>query len=339
MKNIKKIVLSTLLFILVIILLSSSVHAAEACKKYKDENYFPLTYYYSKKVNYLDAFYINYYGLNTTQIRYLQKELNDVMHEEILASEYEFLDTDGEIGWRTRYWLRAFKAKYGLSVNDELDFNTIYRLNESYNYRKVLIRANTLNVRNIPGTSNSVIIGKLHKGDLVYIYGDSDIVDGITWYKVLLDGQFGYISGNPEYTKTTFVEVDKPSQTLRLYVDTKLYLDTPVTTGKKDGVHDTLNGYFEIFFIDTDRILQPSGAFVKYWMRFTTNGQGLHDASWRDSDDVFNYFGGVVYKTQWAEAGSKYTGSHGCVNIPSAVMPFIFNHPDVGIGTPVYVHE
>lgn len=339
MKNIKKILFSTLISAFVLTLITSPVNAAEFRKKYKDENHLPLTSLYSKRVSYVDAFYINYYGITTNQARYLQKELNDVMHQEILESEYEFLDTDGQIGWRTRYWLREFKAKYELPVNDELDSQTIYKLNEAYNYRKVLIRADTLNVRNIPGTSGSTVIGQLHRGDLVCIYGDSDIVNGITWYKVLYEGQFGYISGHPEYTRTTFVEVDIPSQTLRLYDDTILYLDTPVTTGKKDGIHDTLTGYFKIYFIDTDRTLQPSGAFVRYWMRFTENGQGLHDASWRDSDDVFNYFGGVVYKTQWAEAGSKYTGSHGCVNIPSAVMPYIFNHPDVGIGTPVYVHQ
>lgn len=50
-------------------------------------------------------------------------------------------------------------------------------------------------------------------------------------------------------------------------------------------------------FTDTNRYLQPSNAFVKYWMRFNNaKAQGLHDANWRGATENFNYFGGVVYK-------------------------------------------
>ena len=72
-------------------------------------------------------------------------------------------------------------------------------------------------------------------------------------------------------------------------------------------------------FIDTDRYLQPSNAFVHYWMRFNNpKAQGLHDASWRWN------FGGDIYKTN---------GSHGCVNLPYSLAESIYNN--ISVGTPV----
>jgi lipoprotein-anchoring transpeptidase ErfK/SrfK len=49
-------------------------------------------------------------------------------------------------------------------------------------------------------------------------------------------------------------------------------------------------------------------------------GVGIHDASWRSS------FGGEIYKT---------SGSHGCINVPTDVMPTIYN--SVPKGTPVII--
>ena len=46
-------------------------------------------------------------------------------------------------------------------------------------------------------------------------------------------------------------------------------------------------------------------------------------ASWRGSTENFTYFGGTVYK-QNGKAGTKYSGSKGCVNIPPNKMPIIF---------------
>ena len=47
-------------------------------------------------------------------------------------------------------------------------------------------------------------------------------------------------------------------------------------------------------------------------------GIGIHDADWRDE------FGGEIYKTN---------GSHGCINVPSEVMPELYDM--VELGTPV----
>ena len=61
-------------------------------------------------------------------------------------------------------------------------------------------------------------------------------------------------------------------------------------------------------------------SFVKYWMAYSGNNYGIHDASWR------NKFGGSIYKAN---------GSHGCVNVPTDAAAKLYNMLD--IGTPVYI--
>ena len=94
----------------------------------------------------------------------------------------------------------------------------------------------------------------------------------------------------------------------------------------------------KIPIVDCEKCLDKAlmgGAHSDYWIRFS-GGQGLHDASWRDSNYLYNYFGGVVYKNLKAAAGSKYSGSHGCVNIPSQKMPIIYTYAEAGV--PIYIH-
>lgn len=45
------------------------------------------------------------------------------------------------------------------------------------------------------------------------------------------------------------------------------------------------------------------------------NGVGLHDASWRSE------FGGTIY---------KYSGSHGCVNLPYSAAKAIYAEAEIG---------
>ena len=278
---------------------------------------------YSKYVHFLSQdIYQNY---DKTQARYLQKELNAVLGCN--------LDTNGIVDSQTRKYIKDFQKAYNLPITGSVDSKTRNFLNVAYKFQKVIVSANSLNVRNKPGTSNSDVIGVATKGTIFSIIS-THWVNGTKWYGIAYnDGVTGYISS--KYTKNTFVEVDIVSQTLRLYKNSLLILDSAITTGKK-GSYDTQKGYFEVMFIDTDRYLQPSNAFVHYWMRFNNpKAQGLHDASWRGSTENFTYFGGTVYK-QNGKAGTKYSGSKGCVNIPPNKMPIIFNN--IGLGTPVYVH-
>ena len=60
---------------------------------------------------------------------------------------------------------------------------------------------------------------------------------------------------------------------------------------------------------------------VKYWIRLTGSGIGIHDADWRYS------FGGNIW---------RWGGSHGCINTPPSIMPTIFELVEENM--PVVVH-
>ncbi len=283
-------------------------------------------------VDYLTGNVLNS-GYNRTQVRYLQKELNMVIGCD--------LDTDGIPGNLTRNCVRDFQRKYGLTVDGLVGKQTRNKLNQLYLENKVIVSANNLNIRNNPGTSGTTIIGRVTKGNILTVLGTT-YVGSKLWYHIRYNEITGYVIS--DYVRSTFVEVDIVSQTLRLYVNMELLLDTPVTTGKADGEHDTNKGFFYALFKDTDRYLQPSNSYVRYWVRFyDTRALGIHDADWRGNTVNYNYFGGTRYQQQNYNAGSKYSGSHGCVNVPVPKMPIIYNSAiaswtNTNIATPVYVH-
>lgn len=324
--------LSIILFTLIILSFSSTVFAntdktiSESALEESIEtnatNNTPAISPSSSKVSYVSA-YIGSSNYSSTQVRYLQKELNA-----ILGTKF---DTNGKMTSELRKAIKQFQEKYNLEVDGLVGPNTRNMLNSIYRYKKVIVSVNVLNIRLRPTTS-SPKISEVHKGDILG-YIRTNWTDGETWYKISYNGLVGYVYG--KYTKDTFIEVDITSQTLRLYKNRNLVLDTAITTGKK-GSYDTQKGYYPIMFIDKDRILKPSGSHVDYWMRFNdAKAQGIHDASWRGNTENFNYFGGDIYKRDRI-AGTKYSGSQGCVNIPPNKMPYIYEN--TGLGTPVYVH-
>ena len=292
----------------------------------------PLISPYSSYVDYINPVTILLTDRNRDQIRYVQKMLNVIMKDKMKETNSPLLETTGLLDSRTRLWLRLFKAKYGLPVNDYFNSDTVAKLNEAYKYQKIIINTSTLNVRNAPGTSNTSVIGKVYKGEILSIYG-SVWCQGNRWYKVDYNGRIGYVCGGSNIS-TTFIEIDITAQTLRAYVNCQLKVDTPVTTGKKWS-HDTREGYFTVSEKCTNKALM-GGAKSQYWLRFS-GGQGIHDAKWRNSNYLFKYFGGIVYKTQGYEAGNCHTGSHGCVNTPLARMSALYYY--INYGTPVYIHH
>lgn len=126
----------------------------------------------------------------------------------------------------------------------------------------------------------------------------------------------------------TYVEVSIADQHLWYYEDGELVLDSPVVTGTR-GSHDTPRGQFFVQFTQRNAVLvgrpdadgNPSYRTpVSYWMPFY-NGCGMHDANWRSS------FGGGIY---------TYSGSHGCVNMPSGAAGELFRHVEKGVPVIVY---
>lgn len=152
-----------------------------------------------------------------------------------------------------------------------------------------------------------------------------------------LKNNAGKVSHEPTYSKYadaksntiggSYVEVDVDAQHVYVYKNHELVFDTSCVTGK-EYTTPTPSGIYTIYMKERDASLTgemtadgtPSYVSqVKYWMPFY-EGYGLHDASWRDD------FGGSIY---------EYSGSHGCVNLPTASAAKIWELCPKG--TPVVV--
>ncbi|EFR30791.1 L,D-transpeptidase family protein [Eremococcus coleocola] len=125
---------------------------------------------------------------------------------------------------------------------------------------------------------------------------------------------------------STYVEIDMANQTMFIYKDGQIVLETPIVTGRVGT--DTIPGAYSVWDKQKDAVLKGYNSHtqrdyaqpVAYWMPFDTTGQGIHDASWQSS------FGGDTYLNN---------GSLGCINTPPDAMGQVFEI--VEVGTPVIV--
>lgn len=158
---------------------------------------------------------------------------------------------------------------------------------------------------------------------------------------------FKKVSGNKSYsgTKTvkvtitddaygktpsgTWVEVCLETQQMFMFVNNKLYCKTSVVTGTGvSGPLSTKRGYHQV--ISKKSPAQLRGSYgssswdvkVSFWLGFTSDGQGIHDSTWRTSG-----YGGEIYKNN---------GSHGCVNTPYAAASKIYSKAFMGMPVIVY---
>ena len=126
--------------------------------------------------------------------------------------------------------------------------------------------------------------------------------------------------------KGSWIEVNIKTQTLRMYIKNKLYVKTPIVSGNVGDRH-TSKGTHSILEKTAHRQLKGSyhgqtwDVTVNYWLKFTSDAQGIHDSVWRSA------YGGNIYKTN---------GSHGCVNTPLGAMRKIFKKARVGMPVIVY---
>lgn len=135
-------------------------------------------------------------------------------------------------------------------------------------------------------------------------------------------------SKNVSIIENTYIEIDISDQILYFYQDNQFVLSSPIVTGMNET--PTYNGYFYIYSKETDVILKSENYNyqqpVSFWMPFN-GGIGLHDATWRDR------FGEDIY---------KYSGSHGCVNLPYEIALFLYQNTWTNYyndGTKVLVHD
>ena len=131
---------------------------------------------------------------------------------------------------------------------------------------------------------------------------------------------------------STYIEVDIAAQHMWYIVDGSTAMESDVVTGLPADGRNTPTGVYSILYTERDSTLKgetdpatgkPSYETpVAFWMPFTWQGHGFHDATWQSS------FGGNRYLTN---------GSHGCVNMPYDKAQQLFGM--IGAGTPVIIHN
>lgn len=136
--------------------------------------------------------------------------------------------------------------------------------------------------------------------------------------------------GMPDWGEE-YVEVDLTRQHMWYIRGGEILLETDVVTGKPEEGMCTPEGVYSILYTQADAVLvgelnpltgEPGyRQHVDYWMPFTQQGHGFHDADWQWT------FGGTVYMSN---------GSHGCVNMPTDKAGELYEI--LAAGTPVVIH-
>ena len=120
------------------------------------------------------------------------------------------------------------------------------------------------------------------------------------------------------------MEIDYTNQHLWFYKDGALLVDTAVVTGNVSAGNASPEGIFCLVGKSEHETLKGEGYStpVDYWMPFY-GGVGIHDAdSWR------SVYGGTIYQN---------SGSHGCINTPTAKVAVIYEN--IEVGTPIVCYS
>ena len=107
------------------------------------------------------------------------------------------------------------------------------------------------------------------------------------------------------------------NQWVCMYIDGEKILETDMVSGTyTNPSRRTPPGTYTLYWKKSPAVLKsdkPGDSYenpVTYWMPFN-GGIGLHDANWRGS------FGGSIY---------MYSGSHGCINLPTSAAKVIYDN-------------
>ena len=162
-------------------------------------------------------------------------------------------------------------------------------------------------------------IGGLERLETVRVLGEYD-----DWYFAMTnDYNFGFV--HKDYTNELtdcYSIVDKSEQKLWMYKNNQLYFFSLVTTGKDSTPTDT--GLTEIIEKTEGRYLIGADykQWVDHWAQVNWDEEGFHDSNRPESD-----FGSEIYHTN---------GSHGCINIPPAIIAEMFDY--LSVGDKVLIH-
>lgn len=180
---------------------------------------------------------------------------------------------------------------------------------------------------------------KVSRGDLVWIIDPdgeaAQLTADINSHRDVSRKPVYLREGAGEYSKelnigNTYVDVDLSRQHVNYFKNGTQKFECDCVSGCIAAGHGTPTGVYQVGNKLRNITLKGGGkkgsktyyeSFVSYWMSFIGSSIGLHDASWRST------FGGDIY---------KYSGSHGCVNLPPKKAGELY--PILEIGDPVIVH-
>ena len=244
-----------------------------------------------------------------------------------LNLEYDKAKSAKELTIEPKIQRKRARENLTSSVKDEILFSKMY-----FGYLKD--NANIFN-------DSFDMCGGIEKYQKVYVMGK----EGAFYFVAYVDGNViktGYILAFlVNEIEDTYIEVDLSDETIKMYLDNKIVLNSKIVSGMHD-VSDTREGYFGLTYKEKNATLTSYNSdgslryasFVDYWMPFDGN-IGLHDAEYHTHEDGFTH--GWRSKDEFGGDTYLYNGSHGCVNLLNEDAKFIYDHSDTG--TKVLVHK
>ena len=220
----------------------------------------------------------------------------------------------------------------GKYVKNEEAFNAhltdyVAQLSSDYNTKKNGLTFTDIsgNPRTVKGGNYLWIIDK--DGEIEQL--KADIAAGAVTSRNPVYASEGSATGNGGIGNT-YIECDLGNQTVYYIKDGAVVWQSNCVSGRMTSAdRKTPEGIYRIYAMQKNRVLRgeprEDGTYsyespVSYWMPFY-RGYGLHDATWRSK------FGGTIY---------KYSGSHGCVNLPLSSAKDLFSQVSVGTIVVVY---
>ena len=268
---------------------------------------------------------------NRTQASILKKELDSVMGCN--------LSTSGAYGTLTVKCVKAFQRAYGLTVTGYVNKATREKLNEIYLMDSMIVIDDHSAFRDKAGFSGSTILGYLDRGYIIKVISRKKVGNRY-WYRFYYNGRYVYMSERK--LNGTFIEIEIVSQSMRFYKNRKLFVDTPVVTGRTEGNYYTRKGYFLAY----DKSHNTSeDAHIQYAIAIDQEtGQIIHDlVGKRGAYANYNTYGGLIYQNLEVPVGNPATGSLGCVNTPLERIQYIYpsiktTRSNSSTPTPIIVH-
>lgn len=203
-----------------------------------------------------------------------------------------------------------------------------------------------VNVRTAPSTSASIDhVDPPNTTETIYatVSGKTISSGNFTWYRI------APLTSAPLYIYSNFVEivsntlsdaseqgkiivVSLSQQELYAYDHGKLFILTPVATGRPElptptGTYHIFSRYSPYIFISPWPVGSPyyyATATANYALEWAQGGYFLHDAPWR------GYFGQGANNWHKDTLMGEDPGTHGCINVPTAVMVLIYNWATIG---------